>query len=106
MIERDMHTPAGVAFRTLDLFGFGSPSDYQKTFGNYPLSYLERLWTWRRKKQIRILRNVEGVVKSGEMVLVLGRPGSGCTTLLKTLSGQLDGLAMGEGAVINYHGEY
>lgn len=105
MIERNVHAPAGVAFRNLNVFGHGSSTDYQKTFGNYPLSYVERLWRWRRKKQIRILRNIEGVVRSGEIVLVLGRPGSGCTTLLKTLGGQIDGLVTGESAVINYHGE-
>jgi ABC-type multidrug transport system ATPase subunit len=106
MTECDMRGPAGVAFRGLDVFGYGSPTDYQKTFGNYPISFLERLWTWRRKKQIRILRNIEGVAKGGEMILVLGRPGSGCTTLLKTLGGQTDGLAIGDKAEVNYHGEY
>jgi hypothetical protein len=106
MTERDMRAPAGVAFRDLDVFGYGSPTDYQKTFGNYPISFLKRLWTWRRKKQIRILRNIEGVARSCEMILVLGRPGSGCTTFLKTLGGQTDGLAIGEGSVVNYHGEH
>ncbi|PSN70036.1 ABC transporter [Corynespora cassiicola Philippines] len=104
MTEREICTPAGVAFHDLDVFGHVSQTHYQKTFGNYPLSYLERLWTWKRRKQIRILRNLGGVIKSGEMVLVLGRPGSGCTTLLKTLSGQTDGLIIGKRAIINYHG--
>lgn len=33
-----------------------------------------------------ILRNQTGFCKPGEMVLVLGRPGAGCTTLLKVLA--------------------
>ncbi|KAJ2235056.1 ATP-binding cassette transporter snq2 [Coemansia sp. RSA 1722] len=33
----------------------------------------------------RILSNISGEVKEGEMLLVLGRPGSGCSTLLRVL---------------------
>ncbi|XHG07753.1 hypothetical protein AWENTII_010888 [Aspergillus wentii] len=41
----------------------------------------------RHKPPMRsILQNSHGCVKPGEMLLVLGRPGSGCTTLLKMLS--------------------
>ncbi|RCK66698.1 Protein SNQ2 [Candida viswanathii] len=35
----------------------------------------------------QILKNFNGYAKPGDMVLVLGRPGAGCTTFLKTLSG-------------------
>jgi ATP-binding cassette subfamily G (WHITE) protein 2 (SNQ2) len=34
---------------------------------------------------------VEGAVRPGQMLLVLGVPGSGCTTLLKTLTCQEGG---------------
>jgi ABC-type multidrug transport system ATPase subunit len=40
-----------------------------------------------------ILESSHGCVKPGEMLLVLGRPGSGCTTLLKMLANQRDGYA-------------
>lgn len=39
-------------------------------------------------KPKNILEGFSGVAKPGEMVLVLGRPGSGCTTFLKTISGK------------------
>jgi ABC-type multidrug transport system ATPase subunit len=46
-----------------------------------------------------ILENTHGCVKPGEMLLVLGRPGAGCTTLLKMLANRRDGYAEVEGDV-------
>ncbi|KAL6229440.1 hypothetical protein BDW75DRAFT_245735 [Aspergillus navahoensis] len=47
---------------------------------------------FRRKPLIRpILQNSHGCVMPGEMLLVLGRPGSGCTTLLNILSNRRAG---------------
>jgi ABC-type glutathione transport system ATPase component len=40
-----------------------------------------------------ILDKTHGCVKPGEMLLVLGRPGAGCTTLLKMLSNHRGGYA-------------
>lgn len=54
----------------------------------------------RNKPPLRtILRNSHGCVKPGEMLLVLGRPGSGCTTLLKMLANHHGGLKSVEGDV-------
>ncbi|KAM0545005.1 hypothetical protein ACHAPJ_011515 [Fusarium lateritium] len=46
-----------------------------------------------------ILHRSHGCVKPGEMLLVLGRPGSGCSTLLKMLSNLRGGYAKIEGNV-------
>lgn len=47
---------------------------------------------FRRKPPLKsILSDSHGCVKPGEMLLVLGRPGSGCTTLLKMLSNRREG---------------
>lgn len=35
-----------------------------------------------------IIHNLTGFIKDGEMLLVLGRPGAGCSTLLRVLSNQ------------------
>jgi ABC-type multidrug transport system ATPase subunit len=54
----------------------------------------------RRKPPLRtILNKSHGCVKPGEMLLVLGRPGSGCTTLLKMLSNRRGGYKSVEGDV-------
>ena len=41
-----------------------------------------------------------GVLKPGEMCLVLGCPGSGCTTFLKTIANQREGYANVAGNVL------
>ncbi|PYH97605.1 hypothetical protein BO71DRAFT_466441 [Aspergillus ellipticus CBS 707.79] len=54
----------------------------------------------RNKPPLRsILHNSHGCVKPGEMLLVLGRPGSGCTTLLKMLANRRLGYKSVEGEV-------
>ncbi|CAL5875268.1 uncharacterized protein PFLUO_LOCUS9572 [Penicillium psychrofluorescens] len=54
----------------------------------------------RQKPPLRtILHNSHGCVKPGEMLLVLGRPGSGCTTLLKMLANRRLGYKSIEGDV-------
>ena len=76
--ERYPKRVAGVAYRNLSAYGFGEPTDYQKTFGNYPLkvlSSLKKLVGKVQKTRIQILRNLDGLVKSGEILVVLGRPG-------------------------------
>ena len=46
----------------------------------------------RQKPPLKaILSDSHGCVKPGEMLLVLGRPGSGCTTLLKLLANRREG---------------
>ena len=47
----------------------------------------------RKPPHKTILDNSHGCVKPGEMLLVLGRPGSGCTTLLSLLTNRRNGFA-------------
>lgn len=48
----------------------------------------------------KILNQFSGVAKEGEMVLVLGRPGSGCTTFLKAVSNQKKGYTGVDGRLL------
>lgn len=51
-----------------------------------------------------VLSDFEGVLEKGEMLLVLGPPGSGCSTLLKSLSGESSGLHVAPESYINFRG--
>lgn len=99
---------ASVTYQNLTVYGFDDPSDYQKTFFNYPLIILAQLRgkllsRWQKSRKY-ILQDFEGSVPSGEMLLVLGKPGSGCTTLLKVLSGDTYGLHLEPTSLLNYQG--
>ncbi|PLB48341.1 pleiotropic drug resistance protein, ABC superfamily [Aspergillus steynii IBT 23096] len=97
---------AGIAFRNLSVHGYGSPTDYQKDVFNavFQVAALARAIAGSGKQKIQILQDFAGVVKSGEMLVVLGRPGSGCSTFLKTLAGEMNGIHMDANAEINYQG--
>lgn len=58
----------------------------------------------RDKKRIDILKELEGVVPNGEMLCVLGPPGSGCSTLLKTIAGDTYGFHVDKNSALNYQG--
>lgn len=99
--------PLSVSFQNLDVYGTYSASSYQTTVASYARALLDSLVALLRRDDIRgshILRSFEGAVRSGEMLLVLGRPGSGCSTLLKTLSGELRGLDIGSRSSLSYDG--
>ena len=76
--ERYPRRSAGVSFRGMNVYGFGSAADYQADVGNTLLkgfTAIKGLFGIGQKTRIDILRNFEGLVKSGEMLIVLGRPG-------------------------------
>ena len=48
----------------------------------------------------QVISRSSGVLKPGEMCLVLGCPGSGCSTFLKTIADQRDGYLNVSGEVL------
>ncbi|KAK7045764.1 ATP-binding cassette transporter snq2 [Paramarasmius palmivorus] len=94
----------GVMFENLRVVGLGSSSSYQPTFGSLfdPFVMLEKIQNLRHPPIKDILVDFEGTVKPGEMLLVLGRPGAGCSTFLKILANQREEYHAIEGEV-HYH---
>jgi hypothetical protein len=77
--ERYPSRTAGVSFTNLNVHGYGSATDYQKTVGNVWLDYFGKfkrlIGVGKKLTKIQILRDFEGLVRAGEMLVVLGRPG-------------------------------
>ncbi|KAM0809867.1 putative ABC transporter domain-containing protein [Seiridium cardinale] len=98
--------PIGVSWRSLSVYGYGSGVDYQKDILNvlWRAPLMVRDWISDRQQKIHILRDFDGLVQPGEMLLVLGRPGSGVSTLLKTIAGQVHGLHLDPKSDFNYQG--
>ncbi len=95
---------AGFTFKNLNISGSGAALQLQQNVGSafmVPLRFREHLGHPPEK---HILRDFNGAVRSGEMLIVLGRPGSGCSTFLKSITGELHGLNKSKDSTIHYNG--
>lgn len=74
----------GVAYKNLRVYGDAIESDYQTTVSNGVLKYARNIFNKFRKDNddysFDILKPMEGLIKPGEVTVVLGRPGAGCST--------------------------
>ncbi|PYI28297.1 putative ABC multidrug transporter [Aspergillus indologenus CBS 114.80] len=97
---------AAIYFENLRVSGTGSALQLQQTVSDLITAPLRPRETFNLgpKTPKQILRGFDGVLESGELLLVLGRPGSGCSTFLKTLCGELNGLDLDPASVIHYSG--
>lgn len=97
---------AGVCFQNLNVHGFGESTDYQKDVANVWFSLAGSLGSLvsSNKQRIDILRQFDGIVRTGELLIVLGPPGSGCSTFLKTIAGEMNGLNVDDDGYFNYQG--
>ncbi|XXG95582.1 hypothetical protein Hte_001849 [Hypoxylon texense] len=85
----------GVYWDGLTVKGMGGTTNFVKTFPDafrdfvdYWTPLMSLLGKAERGTEVTLLDNFKGVVNPGEMVLVLGKPGSGCTTFLKSIANQ------------------
>ncbi|ORX96976.1 ABC-2 type transporter-domain-containing protein [Clohesyomyces aquaticus] len=97
----------GVVWDNLTVSGIGGVKNYVKTFPDAFVSFFNVYATAKailglgnKGREFDILKNFKGVAKPGEMVLVLGKPGSGCTTFLKVISNQRYGYTKVDGEVL------
>lgn len=101
--EKDFVKPRklGVTWKNLTVKGVGAGAAINENVGSQ-FNLLRGIQEARHgKAPLRtILDNSHGCVKPGEMLLVLGRPGSGCTTLLKMLANDRKAYASVEGDVM------
>lgn len=96
----------GVVFRNLTVQGVGATATFVKTlpsavvgtFGPDLYKILARFIPGlpapgARGEKRDLIHDFTGVVRNGEMILVLGRPGSGCSTFLKAIANKREGYA-------------
>jgi ATP-binding cassette, subfamily G (WHITE), member 2, PDR len=95
---------AGLTFRNLNVSGSGAALQLQTDVSSLLMAPFRLRESFGNSPEKQILRNFNGSVKSGEMLIVLGRPGSGCSTFLKSICGELAGLHMDEKSVVHYNG--
>ncbi|EXJ96017.1 hypothetical protein A1O1_01143 [Capronia coronata CBS 617.96] len=95
----------GVIFKDLSVHGSAAEIKLQKSVGSILTTPLHlKQMVHGRKRHKAILQNFDGILKRGEMLIVLGRPGSGCSTFLKSMAANYDGLSVGEGSCVSYDG--
>ena len=104
--EGILHSKASVYFRNVHVTGTGAALQLQQTVDGIFTSLLRPRETFSigAKAPKQILKQFDGVLESGELLIVLGRPGSGCSTFLKTLCGELHGLELDEASEVHYSG--
>ncbi|KAL6941198.1 ATP-binding cassette multidrug transporter pdr5 [Hanseniaspora opuntiae] len=98
----------GMAYKNLSAFGDSSDVVYQPTVLNVFQQTAENIYRKLRKSRpsdkFTILKPMDGILKPGTLNVVLGKPGSGCSTLLKTLSSTTFGFEITPDSVISYDG--
>ena len=101
----------GVVFKHLNVKGAESTTNYTKTLPDAILAtfgpdlyrlicrFLPAFSLSKRQNLRNLINDYTGVVRDGEMMLVLGRPGSGCTTFLKAIANKRNDYASVTGDV-------
>ncbi|EJS41517.1 pdr10p [Saccharomyces arboricola H-6] len=118
--DLDFYKPFSLGCVWKDLSASGDSADisYQGTFSNMPMKFLKMGWRCifqqlfyrqngkdgQNDSKFQILKPMDGCIDPGELLVVLGRPGAGCTTLLKSISVNTHGFKLSPDTVISYNG--
>ena len=102
----------GVIYKNLTVKGAGSKATFVRTlpeaifgtFGPDLYKFICRFipaLSFGGKGEVRdLIKDFTGVIRDGEMMLVLGKPGSGCSTFLKAVANHRSTFAAVEGEVL------
>ncbi|EPQ27618.1 uncharacterized protein PFL1_04756 [Pseudozyma flocculosa PF-1] len=98
----------GVSWQDLEVLGNNSMSLHIRTFPDAIIETfigpLFKIYMKIKKPEMRkLLQGFTGCARPGQMTLVLGRPGSGCSTFLKTVANQRAGF-LGVNGEVRYAG--
>ncbi|EGW32053.1 multidrug resistance protein [Spathaspora passalidarum NRRL Y-27907] len=108
--EPDYYKPStlGIAYRDLRAYGVANDSDYQPTVTNAMWKMAVEGFRYLRpddeSRYFDILKPMDALMKPGEVTVVLGRPGAGCSTLLKTIAASTYGFHVDKNSKISYDG--
>jgi ATP-binding cassette subfamily G (WHITE) protein 2 (SNQ2) len=97
----------GAYWKDLTVRGVGGMQNYVRTFPDAFVDFFDvvspvrnMLGLGHKPEEATLLDGFSGVCRPGEMVLVLGKPGSGCTTFLKAMANQRFGYTSVTGEVL------
>ena len=108
--DPDFYKPysLGCVWKNLSASGDSADVSYQSDVINMPwkiITFFYRMVAPRREGDtFQILKPMDGILNAGELLVVLGRPGSGCTTLLKSISSNTHGFEVSKDSTISYSG--
>ncbi|PLB48516.1 hypothetical protein P170DRAFT_359775 [Aspergillus steynii IBT 23096] len=91
---------SSVRWRNVNVYGEGATARAQPTVSSFLTDCFRNVrGIFGRSSERQILYDFDGLLNEGEMLLVLGLPGSGCSTLLRTLSGHDEGFSKWSGDI-------
>lgn len=102
--DEDIKTKrAGAVFKNVNVSGTGSALNLQPTVSSFFMTPLRlgESSLFGHTPLKKILRDFDGLIRGGELLIVLGRPGSGCSTFLKTLTGGMHGLDLDKQSTVH-----
>ena len=98
----------GIGYKNLVASGVATDSDYQPTvlsgFWKYAIDFYRQVTPDDKSRYFDILKPMDALMRPGELTVVLGRPGSGCSTLLKTIACNTYGFNVSDESQISYDG--
>ena len=92
---------SGLAFKDITCWGIDASAAYGpsvpemlRDFVKWPGKFFKK----DTRLQRQIIKNFMGIIKPGELVLALGKPGAGCSSLLKSCAGEIENFTKVEGS--------